>query len=110
MMDSVYIVQERCYPFNSFLPNGFSPNGDGINDVFLPLFPPTLLIQKYSLQIYDRWGMMVFDTADPNQTWDGSKNGEPLPIDTYIFHLSLDYQDDYESGSYQTSGTINIIK
>lgn len=110
MMDSIYISQERCYPFNTFLPNAISPNGDGINDIFVPYFPPTLVIQKYALQIYDRWGTLVFSTTQPNEAWDGNFNGSSLPVDTYIYHLALDYQDDYDSGSYQTSGTINIIR
>lgn len=110
IQDSIYISQERCYPFNTFLPNAISPNGDGINDVFVPYFPPTLMIQKYALQIYDRWGTLVFSTAQPDEAWDGNFNGSSLPVDTYIYHLALDYQDDYDSGSYQTSGTINIIR
>jgi gliding motility-associated-like protein len=110
MVDSIYISQERCYPFNTFLPNAISPNGDGVNDVFVPYFPPTLVIQKYTLQIYDRWGTLVFSTAQPDEPWDGNFNGSSLPVDTYIYHLALDYQDDYDSGSYQTSGTINIIR
>lgn len=54
-----------------FVSNAFSPNGDGLNDYFFPIFQVDFEIITYELVIYDRWGNIVFRTKDINQGWDG---------------------------------------
>lgn len=69
-------------PFMLFVPNAFTPDGDGINDVLLPLTSvrnPT----DFRLMIFDRWGSPVFTTSDPYQGWDGSG----LPDGLYVWKL-----------------------
>ena len=51
------------------LPNTFSPNEDGINDLFIPF--PYQFIEKVEMTIYNRWGSLVFKTDDPDINWDG---------------------------------------
>ena len=58
-----------------FVPNVFSPNQDGRNDVFKPR--GTNLFE-YNLRIYDRWGNLVFEADDIEDGWDGTFNGEPM--------------------------------
>jgi gliding motility-associated-like protein len=72
------------YPPTVFLPNAFTPDGDGLNDRFLPFvnfIDPT----DYELRIYDRTGIMIFQTTDPLEGWDGS--GESIGI--FAFQLTL---------------------
>jgi len=57
-----------------FIPSAFTPNDDGLNDLFHPVTQRTVL-EPYSLTIYDRWGQIVFETRDPSRGWDGKKNG-----------------------------------
>ncbi len=64
-------------------PNAFSPNGDGINDSFGGL--PNVPLQEYVLRVFDRWGQLVFESLDPNHKWDGSKQGEVLPLGVYVY-------------------------
>jgi gliding motility-associated-like protein len=55
-----------------YVPNSFTPNNDGTNDVFLPVITAGLDDQKYTLLIFNRWGEIVFESNDPSVGWDGS--------------------------------------
>jgi len=78
--------------FNVYIPNSFSPNADGINDTFLPVFSPYGLDAKtYQMQIFNRWGEMVFKTNNPLQGWDGTMNNnsaQTLKQDSYLFKIT----------------------
>lgn len=66
-----------------YVPTGFTPNGDGKNDVFRPL--PVGIVQLDFFQVYNRWGTLVFTTNKQLQGWDGNLNGQPAPVGTYIW-------------------------
>jgi gliding motility-associated-like protein len=80
----VYVYRD----FTLFMPNAFTPNGDGKNDEFGPVGQINSL-EKYELTIYDRWGSKVFTTEDPNQFWNGKfdNDGKELPPGTYVYDL-----------------------
>ncbi len=72
---------------NSFyVPNAFTPNGDGINDIF---FPKGHGISKYDIMIFDRWGEKLFSTTDFFQGWDGSFKGQPCKEDVYVWKIHV---------------------
>jgi gliding motility-associated-like protein len=76
------IITKDC---PAYLPNSFTPNGDGVNDVFLPL---PFNITSFTLKIYDRWGDLVFETDSFTNGWDGRyKNGSKAPLDVYNYVL-----------------------
>ena len=66
-------------------PNAFTPNGDGINDVFY--IDANKSFKLRSMKIYNRWGQLVFKTTDINDSWDGTLLGEKLPLGTYIYMI-----------------------
>ncbi len=70
-----------------FFPNAFTPNGDGINDDFFPKGINPQYIRDYNLTIWNRWGGLVFETDDPLDRWQGSKNnvGGILPQGVYVY-------------------------
>jgi len=74
---------DECKTYS--LPNVFTPDGDGVNDMWLP-FPYTN-VQKIDLVVHDRWGKQVFKTEDPDIKWDGTDNHthRPLPEGTYYY-------------------------
>jgi gliding motility-associated-like protein len=78
---SVVVVPE-CG--NLKVPNVFTPNGDGFNDVFRP---DGKGVAKYSLQIFDRWGNLIFESKQYNNGWNGKINNEPAASGTYYFLL-----------------------
>ena len=63
-----------------FLPNAFTPDGDGLNETF---GPEGVGILEYELLIFNRWGQLVFSATDPRQRWDGTYNGTPVENGVY---------------------------
>lgn len=71
-------------PSTFFIPNAFTPDGDGVNDLFTPK-GLGFELENYSMRIYDRRGRIVFMTTTPGDSWDGkNKSGNVCPMDTYI--------------------------
>ncbi len=88
------------------MPNIFSPNGDGINDAFGPA--GECAVREYSLQIFDRWGQLVFETRDPNIAWDGRRQDRPLPTGVYVYrwrYISLE-----ENEPVLRTGTVTLVR
>ena len=73
-----------------FIPSGFTPNGDGKNDILRPV---TVGITKLNyFTIFNRWGQRIFTSTELNKGWDGRYNGEPQPSGTYVFQAEgIDY-------------------
>ena len=71
----------------SYIPDIFTVNNDGINDEFLPIVYGIQDI-TYELLIYDRWGKLIFSTNDTKQGWDGTYKGQIVTQDVYSYKLS----------------------
>jgi gliding motility-associated-like protein len=89
--DSI-LVKTVCNGKNYFIPNTFSPNGDGVNDVFYPRGESLSNIQ--SMRVFNRWGQLVFEKRDfPANSaasgWDGTFNGRPAPVDVYVYTIEV---------------------
>ena len=86
---TVYVI---CNNGNVFIPNTFSPNGDGANDIFYPR--GTGLFKVKALRIYNRWGQLVFqresfDANDPTAGWDGTLKGTKLNADVFVYSIDI---------------------
>lgn len=77
------ICVDNCPEYE--LPNVFSPNGDGHNDLFTPL--PYRYVKDVQIKIYDRWGLIMFETTDPDVLWDGTSRDTKMkcPDGTYFY-------------------------
>ena len=88
------------------IPNAFTPNGDGVNDFFSPIlqcpFP------AYRLQVFNRWGQLIFETDDPKQGWDGAFNDEPAPSEVYFYQLS--YQEFEGEPAERRQGDVVLLR
>lgn len=73
-------VVEETEPNVLYLPNAFTPNDDGKNTVFLPVFSHPEDIESYSMEIYNRWGTLVFRTEEPTFGWDGANAPEGVYV------------------------------
>ena len=70
------------------MPNAFTPNGDGRNDIIKPVL--TFIPEKYIYQVFDRWGSRIFETTDPEEGWDGSVRGmDKASEGVYIYYILL---------------------
>ena len=78
------VCVDNCSDYN--LPNAFTPNGDGFNDLFTPILPYRF-IDHVDMKIFDRWGSLVFTTSDPMLNWDGkdSKLGKDVNEGVYYY-------------------------
>ena len=86
-----------------FYPNVISPNGDGFNDYLEFVLKEHRLDDCMKLQIYDRWGVLIFESQPPFYRWDGRTfSGEPVSPGTYYYILSL--------GPFKKHGFIQVIR
>ncbi|MBS1647204.1 MAG: gliding motility-associated C-terminal domain-containing protein, partial [Bacteroidetes bacterium] len=69
-----------------YVPNAFTPNGDNLNDVFLPIANG---IKEYTLYIYDRWGNLTFQSKDVTKGWDGTKGAVLVQADVYVWKIDV---------------------
>ncbi|HVI46607.1 MAG TPA: PKD domain-containing protein [Chitinophaga sp.] len=86
------------------VPSAFSPNNDGINDVF---YVKSFGATKFNLKIFNRWGQMVFESNNANIGWDGRFKGTVQPIDAYAFTLSLEFTDGAKAVK---SGSVTLLR
>lgn len=78
--------------FNLYVPNTFTPDQDQINEVFLPQMVGKGLIQFYELKIFDRWGIKIFETNDPDEPWIGDFRGNGdyyVQDDVYVWQIKV---------------------
>ena len=87
-----------------FVPNAFTPNNDGVNDV---LFVYGTTIASMELRIFNQWGQMVFESKDKGRGWDGTMSGAKQPIGVYTYVLKAVLQD---GTIVQKRGTITIVR
>ena len=87
-----------------WLPNSFTPNGDGLNDYFKA---EGTQMKQFLLQIYTRYGDLIYTTEDQNQGWDGTYNGEEMPSVTYIYKLKATDELDKK---YNNTGQLLLIR
>lgn len=104
------VKQLYIYPdVNLFFPNAFTPNGDGVNDVFFGKGVYHTFMKEYNLYIFDRWGGLVFESNDPLKTWYGSKfnSGSILPQGVYVYKYN--YKNP-KGKVFKGKGFVTIIK
>lgn len=100
--------------FSVFVPNAFTPNADGINDVFFPLGRNLLEGDNYDFRIYNRWGTLIWKSAIPYQGWDGTvtesapSSGDCAQVDVYVWKLVV--RDPFTGDNQRLVGTVSLIK
>lgn len=93
------------------LPNVFTPNGDGKNDLFTPL-SCTAFIETITFVVYNRWGTKVFESNNPTINWDGkTSDGQDLPSGTYYYQVTVTFKTLQKTSEPLTlKGWIQLIK
>jgi gliding motility-associated-like protein len=90
-----------------YTPNSFTPNNDGINDVFLPI-NNVVDLENYDFSVYDRWGGIIFQTKDPYEGWDGTSGGQPVPMGVYVFRAEV--MDAIKKDRYELFGHVTLFR
>jgi gliding motility-associated-like protein len=86
------------------VPNAFTPNGDGKNEIF---YVRGYGITKMNFRIYNRWGQVVFETSTQDIGWDGKFKGVPQPMDSYAYTLTVEFGD---GTSFAKKGDLTLIR
>jgi gliding motility-associated-like protein len=107
--DSVRVIL-YCDNSQVFIPNAFTPNGDGENDVFYPRGAGLKTIRTF--RIYNRWGELIFEREgislnDASNAWDGSYKGQEARPDVYVYVLEAEC---YTGDDVHIKGDVTILK
>lgn len=87
-----------------YVPNAFTPNGDGRNDFFKAYATE---IQQFELQIFNRWGEIVYESTNVNAQWDGTMDGEEAPIGAYVWQIKY---TENAGKKGELKGLVNLIR
>jgi gliding motility-associated-like protein len=101
-------IQEHCAG-RLFIPNSFTPNNDGINDVFKPVSNGH--VDDFDFRVYDRWGTLIFQTNNLDEGWDGRLRNNIVMIDVFVYKVSYEYLS--ENGGFEKEelvGTVTVLK
>ncbi len=104
--DTFSLLTEDCNCL-IFVPNVFTPNGDGINDNFYPVINCEL--DQYHMYIFNRWGELLFESIDQHEVWEGNYKGRKAADGVYFYRM--DYRQLYIDISEKTKyGTVTIFR
>jgi gliding motility-associated-like protein len=100
--DSMMITTSFC---NIIMPTAFTPNADGLNDIFKVKYP--FPVKEFHLMVYNRWGNKVFETNKINEGWDGNYKGEPSIQGSYVWVISF---VDINNKPAQLKGIVTLLR
>lgn len=106
-LDTVTINLLVIDDFRMYIPNSFTPNGDGINDVFT-IKASGMKLENFNMEVLDRWGNSLFFTKDYTQGWDGKISGRDAEIGTYIYRINAVGLNG--EGRREFVGHVNVVK
>ena len=98
-------VMLQCEPEKAELPNVFSPNNDGVNDVFTIVSPGAESV--LNMRIWNRWGEKVYDGPGP---WDGTQNGKPAGSDVYVYLIKVGCPVTVETEEKVLKGDVTLLR
>ena len=88
-----------------FVPSGFTPNGDGRNDVLKPILAGMRSLTYF--RVYNRWGQLIYSTTEANRGWDGTLHGQQQKTDTFVY---IAEGTDYLGHQLRRKGTVVLIR
>lgn len=106
--DSVEVIFVDCKACVVEMPNAFSPNEDGFNDVFKCVYKSNCLITNYKLSIYNRWGQEIYTTKNKDEGWDGMYNDVVQPQEVYIYRMEYGIRG--TSQTQQSRGPFTLLR
>ncbi len=95
-------------PLIYYVPNAFTPDADGFNHVFQPIFTSGFSPYKYHLYIYNRWGELLFESLDHTAPWDGTYNGRICPQGAYTW--KIDFGEEQTDKRHTVLGHVMLLK
>jgi len=106
--DSVSVSFFTCKVCDLFVPNVFSPNDDGVSDLWQAFLPCRWL--RFRLEVYDRWGSLVFAADNPEATWDGRIRGKDAMMGVYVWRLEWDAELYGATQTWRAEGDVTVVR
>ncbi len=104
LSDTIHIIAEDC-SCKPFVPTGFTPNGDGLNDRLFTYIDCEN--RYYQFKVFNRWGQIVFQSQQPDSYWDGSYKGKPAELGVY--HYYMEFRDKLNK-KQSFKGEVHLIR
>lgn len=104
-IESVSNHVEVLQPMQVYIPNAFTPNGDGVNDSF---GAKGVGIEEYKLAIYNKWGELLFESQSMEDQWDGTYAGQNAKEDAYVYDLLVKNED--SSDWVKKTGSVTLLR
>lgn len=99
-VDSITIFMDK---YRIFLPNAFTPDGDGVNDTFGPIITGDIVGEEMEMFIYNRWGELIYEFTDFGRGWDGTYKGKKVNVGVYVWVLII-------KGKARKDGNVSLIR
>jgi gliding motility-associated-like protein len=99
-------LQIDVYPVYAYwVPNAFTPNGDGLNDIFKPVIQG---VEKYRFYIFNRWGELIYESDDTEAGWNGTYKGNKCQIDVYVW--KVDFMNKVSRRNEHYIGRVSLVR
>ena len=102
--DTISVIQKDCLQ-GFYIPNAFTPNYDGKNDLFKPMIFGRL--RSYQFSIFNRFGQVVFQSADISKGWNGAISGNTQDTQTYVWVCTYQFEDEKP---VVKKGTVTLLR
>ncbi len=107
-VDTVYNTLTINENYNIFIPNSFTPDGNEFNQYWSPIISKVYDFNDYNLRIFNRWGETIWESNDPNVSWDGTYKNIPVSSGVYTWVLKIGLVDNDDI--ITINGNINLLK
>ena len=102
------ITVARCPELLFYVPNSFTPDGNEHNNTFQPVFTNGFDPYDFHLEIYNRWGELIFESSNHTEYWDGTYNNTPCPVGSYAYKIQFGFKE--TDNDQVITGNINLIR
>ncbi|QHS58250.1 T9SS type B sorting domain-containing protein [Chitinophaga agri] len=100
-----FVIAKEYRDCAVWMPNAFSPNGDGQNDIFRAKVHDA--VTDFRMAVYGRWGQLVFESRNPDNGWDGKEKGSVVPAGSYLWVVTY---TDSKQQAIQQKGTLVLVR
>lgn len=104
LSQSIQIIENTIF----YIPNTFTPDGNHLNEIFLPLFTSGFDQTDYTFQVFNRWGELIFETNDYKLGWNGTYNGLSVADGTYVYKVI--YKEEFSAKKNLIIGHVSLIR
>ena len=106
--DTVIHLVAVEHRYDLYVPNAFTPDGNELNNIFLPVIGAGYDLNDYALEIYNRWGELLFESRNANRGWDGVYAGQLAEDGAYVWEITIG--DLYSDARIVQTGTVSLVR